>query len=264
MALIVMAAHDTADNGRTKYTDRTIESLLRTVDFDRHRLFISDNGSCEDTQRLYEKLVTYWTLNKYDFGHLTIHRNGENLGTAKAVNIGLKTRKDGEYCIKMDNDVVIHQRGWVDELEEAIEREPAIGILGLKRKDLWQWPGHPDKQYKSHLVMLPHKPGERWIIVEITKDIMGTCTMFNHLLLDKVGGLYQPSLYGYDDVLMCYRSNIAGFLNAFLTHIHIDHIDEGQNEYGKWKERESGKVTQEIIALVDEYIAGIKSIYHEL
>lgn len=264
MALIVMAVHDTVDNGRSKYTDRTIKSLMETVDFKKHRLFISDNGSCEETQNLYQALINWWIYHRYDFDRLVIHKNGENLGTAKAVNIGLKTRYKNEYCIKIDNDVVIHNKGWADEMEEAIDREPLIGILGLKRKDLWQHPAHEDRQYKSYLHMLPHKEGERWIIVEQTKDVMGTCTMFNHLLLDKVGGLYQPSLYGYDDVLMCYRSNIAGFINCFLTHIHIDHIDAGQNEYAKWKERESGKVTQFMINLVDEYIAGTTSIYYEM
>jgi hypothetical protein len=148
-------------------------------------------------------------------------------------------------------------------MEEAIEREPQIGICGLKRKDLWQHPGHPDRMYKSELIMLPHEPGQRWIIAEKTRDIMGTCTMFNSALLDKIGYLFQPSLYGYDDVLASLRSNKAGFINVFLTHINIDHIDPGGTEYIDWKHKESGKVTQEVIKIIDEYIAGTRSIYHE-
>lgn len=249
-----MAVHDTVENGRSKYTDRTLKSLMETVDFKKHRLFISDNGSCEETHDLYQALINWWIYHRYDFDRLIIQKNGENLGTAKAVNLGLKERFKNEYCIKIDNDVVIHNKRWVDEMEEAIDREPLIGILGLKRKDLWQWPGHEESQYRSYLHMLPHKPGERWIIVEQTKDVMGTCTMFNHLLLDKVGGLYQPGLYGYDDVLMCYRSNIAGFINCFLTHIHIDHIDAGGTDYSDWKHRHSGQYTKEIIEIVDGYI----------
>lgn len=259
-----MAVYDTVENKRTEYTEKTIKSLTETVDFNKHKLFISDNGSCQSTQDIYDSLLNYWGLYRFPESHLTIQKNGENLGTANAVNKGLKVRSEGEHCIKIDNDVVIHQKGWVDEMEEAINREPLIGILGLKRKDLWQYPEHPEKQYKSTLAMLPHRAGERWIIVEITKDIMGTCTMFNSSLLDKVGGLYQPSLYGYDDVLMCYRSNIAGFINAFLTHIHIDHIDTGLTDYASWKHEESGRVTQEMIKLVDKYISGEVSIKYEL
>jgi hypothetical protein len=111
--------------------------------------------------------------------------------------------------------------------------------------------------------MLPHKPGEDWIVVEATRDIMGTCTMFNSDLLDKIGYLYQPSLYGYDDVLASHRSNMAGFVNAFLPHIRIDHIDPGGGDYEKWKRDEAGKWVEGISKIIDEYISGERSIYHE-
>lgn len=262
MALIAMAVHDTAENGRTVFTDKTIESLLRTVDFEKHRLFIIDNNSCEETQRLYEKLVTYWTLNKYDFSNLTIIGLKENVGTAKAVNMGWKERKPGEHCIKIDNDVVIHSKGWVEEMEEAIAREPQIGQIGLKRKDCWENPYHENPDLRSKLAMLPHKAGERWIIIESAKHIIGTCVMHNAALLDKVGYLYQPGLYGYDDVLMSWRTHLAGFVCCFLPHIHIDHIDMGGTEYCDWKTRHSGQYTKAVSDLVDEYIAGKTSIYY--
>lgn len=259
MALIAMAVHDTEENGRSEFTRKALCSINESVDWVDNRIIIIDNGSCEETKKIYKSCGDYGFFNHNGVvKYLT-----DNIGTAKAINLALKERKPGEHCIKMDNDVVIHHEDWVDEMEAAIEREPQIGICGLKRKDLWQYPGHPEKQYRSELIMLPHKAGEKWIVVERTKDIMGTCTMFNSALLDKVGGLYQPSLYGYDDVLMSYRSELAGFINVFLPHIEIDHIDPGGTEYCDWKQKESGKVTQDVIRIVDEYIAGTKSIYVE-
>lgn len=258
MALIAMAVHDTEENGRSELTRKTLGSISKTVDLSHDRLFIIDNGSFVETKLLLDAYK-----NTYSGQQISIITLPENIGTAKAINLAWKERKPGEHCIKMDNDVIINQSGWVDEMEEAIEREPQIGICGLKRKDLWQHPGHPDRMYKSELIMLPHEPGQRWIIAEKTRDIMGTCTMFNSALLDKIGYLFQPSLYGYDDVLASLRSNKAGFINVFLTHINIDHIDPGGTEYIDWKHKESGKVTQEVIKIIDEYIAGTRSIYHE-
>ena len=258
MALIAMAVHDTEENGRSELTRKTLGSISKTVDLSHDRLFIIDNGSFVETKLLLDAYK-----NTYFGQQISIITLPENIGTAKAINLAWKERKPGEHCIKMDNDVIINQSGWVDEMEEAIEREPQIGICGLKRKDLWQHPGHPDRMYKSELIMLPHEPGQRWIIAEKTRDIMGTCTMFNSALLDKIGYLFQPSLYGYDDVLASLRSNKAGFINVFLTHINIDHIDPGGTEYIDWKHKESGKVTQEVIKIIDEYIAGTRSIYHE-
>jgi GT2 family glycosyltransferase len=164
----------------------------------------------------------------------------------------------------MDNDVIIHSDTWVDELEQAIERDPTIGILGLKRKDLWETPNRED-DFKSSLRMLPQKEGERWIVVEDVNHVMGTCQMYNYRLIEKMGGLYQMgSLYGFDDSLAAIRCKVAGFKNCFLPHIEIDHIDKNETPY--WKEK--NKIALEYMAkyneVKDAYLSGSMSIYHEI
>jgi GT2 family glycosyltransferase len=257
MALIAMAVHDTEENGRSEYTRLTLESLAKTVDWNKHRLFIIDNNSCGITNKIY-----------FDFGEnnknikFILLGNYENIGTAEAINLAWQHRLPGEHCIKMDNDVVINQVGWVDEMVEAIEREPLIGIVGLKRKDIIQTTWHPDPNYRSELIMLPHEPGQRWINIEKTNDIIGTCIMFNSSLLDKIGYLFQPGLYGYDDVLASHRSHLAGFMNCFLNHIDIDHIDTKAGSYQDWKHKHSGEHTAEMIKIFREYVNGERSIYY--
>ena len=100
MAVISMAVFDTDENGRTDYTARTLKSILDTVNLDRHRVVIVDNASCTDTKRILDLFSGY-----HGFTVITLP---ENVGTAKAVNKAWQLRKDGENCIKMDNDVVIH------------------------------------------------------------------------------------------------------------------------------------------------------------
>lgn len=265
MALIAMAVWDTAENKRTDYTKETLCSLLKTVDFNKHRLIISDNGSCEATIYFYEEFVEMFAaLYKNDIrSKFRIIYNNENFGTAKAINKAWALRQQGEHCIKMDNDVVINYKGWVDEMEAAIARDNKIGQVGLKRKDCWEHPKHESEDFKSELLMLPHVAGEAWIVVEKAKHIIGTCVMHSSDLLDKVGYLYQPSLYGYDDVIMSHRSHIAGFYNCFLPHINIDHIDTGATEYQDWKHKHSAEQTQGVINLVHEMYYGVKPIYYE-
>lgn len=260
-ALISMAVYDTAENKRTKYTERTLQSLLETVDFRKHRLFISDNGSCPETFKVYDDFIGAFHC-KYDLGNLQIIQNGKNLGTAEAVNMGWKHRKPGEHCVKMDNDVVIHYNGWLDELEEAVNRDPLIGQIGLKRKDCWEHPKHENDDFRSQLIQLPHSPGQTWIMVEKVKHVIGTCVLHSSNLLDQVGMLRQLSLYGYDDVIMSHRSHIAGYYNCFLPHINIDHIDTGQTEYQNWKEKHSGEQTQKVIDLVHRMYRKEESIYY--
>lgn len=256
MSLIAMAVHDTVENKRSELTLKCLISVCRTVAFSKHRMFIIDNNSCEETKQILE---SFSHIENIKFIHLK-----ENVGTARAINMAWQQRGISEHCIKMDNDVIIHEQGWIEKMEAAIARQPMIGQVGLKRKDCWEHPMNDNPDYRSNLLMLPHEPGEEWIIVEQAKHIIGTCVMHNSKLIDKVGGLWQPTLYGHDDVLMSWRSHLAGFINVFLPQINIDHIDPGGTEYQAWKEREGGKNGKLVSDIVDEYIAGVKSIVYDL
>lgn len=272
MSLISMAVHDTDENKRTELTRQTIECLTKSVDWNNHRLIIIDNDSCKKTRDLLRNLLHLSETNatgnvgpRIKDGNykskLHIIPTPENIGTSRALNLAWKERKPGEHVIKIDNDVIIHSDTWVEEMEEAITRDPKIGIIGLKRKDIIQTTWHPDPEYRSELIMLPHEPGQRWICIEKTQDIIGTCTMFNSALLDKVGYSYQPGLYGYEDVLISHRSRLAGFYNCFLNHINIDHIDQGGTLYMDWKQKHSSEHTDEMIKIYQQYLCGERSIY---
>jgi GT2 family glycosyltransferase len=262
MALIAMAVYDTVENKRTELTKKTLLSLFTTVDFSKHRLIISDNGSCEATLQLYKDVQKSLSNPSLFTIEDNVIYNGVNLGTAEAINKAWRTRRDGENAIKMDNDVVMYKEGWVDEMERAIARDGSLGQVGLKRKDCWENPEHTDPFYKSELKMLPHKAGEAWIVVEEVNHVMGTCVMHSSALLDKVGYLYQPKLYGFDDSFMSLRSKLGGFKNVFLPHINIDHIDTEPTEYQKWKEAHANSCWVEYHRLHKEYREGKTSIYY--
>lgn len=250
MALIAMAVFDTEENGRSEYTLETLKSLFWTVKG--HRIVVVDNASCEETKRILRDCANF----------IEVITLTENVGTAKAVNKAWQLRKAGENCIKMDNDVVIHQSGWVEQMENAISKDPSIGIVGLKRKDCWEEPSRTDF-YKSSLEMLPHVPGEPWLVVERVNHVMGTCQMFSSELLDKIGYLYQPRLYGFDDALAAIRCQVAGFYSCFLPHIEIDHIDTGATAYQGWKEKHAGEDMAEYNRLKNGYLSGTIPVYSE-
>lgn len=232
MALIAMAVYDLDGSGRTELTKQTLECITDTVDLSKHRLFIINNRSC---------MATRDVLSHYEHtAGISIIHNTTNVGTANAINQAWRQRKDGEFLIKIDNDVVIHYDGWVDELQSAMEvgrrLDEPIGILGLKRKDLIESP-YTNGYYQSKLIQLPHVPGERWYNIEVCNHVMGTCQMYLPELIDAIGGLYQmDGVYGFDDSLAAIRCQLAGFQNAFLNYIDIDHIDKGGNDYQNWKE----------------------------
>ena len=265
MALIIMACYDTEENGRSEYTERTLKSLAQTVNWDRHRLVIVDNGSCSRTKQLLNDCVLDMWLTMPDYTTIKPHiiTNPTNLGTARAINQGIRLRNPGEYVVKADNDVEWHSAGWVDEMEAAIERDTGIGILGLKRKDIDFDANHTDPSYRSELVQLPHAPGETWITVERGPSIMGTCTMFNWRLLDAIGFMRTCGIYGFDDSLFSLRSGLAGFWNAYLPHIVIDHIDTGDNPYTQVKQQQAGAVWDEYHKLHAAYVDGTRPVWED-
>ena len=248
-----MAVHDTIDNKRTWMTEATLRSLAFRVNWDKHRLFVIDNGSCEETIQLYDR---------FEFMPMTIIRNQRNIGTAKAINLGWKHRLPGEHCVKMDNDVTVNQSSWVDQMEEVFEVDPKIGICGLKRKDLAESP-FSEGHFKSSIRMLPHEKGHRWLIVEDVENVMGTCQAYSSLLLDKIGYLVQPGVYGFDDVLSSLRARLAGFDRVFLHGFDIDHIDPGGSPYSQWKIAEAGKNWKNYQSQALLYESGVIPIYHE-
>lgn len=261
MALIAMAVYDTVENQRTELTRATLISIEETVDLVKHRLFIIDNGSCDATKEL---LADFYSQKSKLF-NIELITNEKNVGTANAINQAWAYREPGEHLIKMDNDVTIVQTGWVDLMEEAIDRSPkGIGIIGLKRKDLLEDPNRKD-DYKSVLVMLNHEPGQKWIVVEVVKHVMGTCQMFNSNLIDIIGGLFQMNgLYGFDDSLAALRCNVAGFNSCFLAGIEIDHIDPGATSYQGWKEQYAANMMGMYNEYKDGYFNGTRSIYYPL
>lgn len=253
--ILCMAVFDTDDNKRTSLTRDTMRSLADRVDWGRHHMIISDNGSCDATQKLYEQARSWFPFQ--------LILNGENLGTARAINRGWSYRNPGEIALKMDNDVVVNQSGWANEMEDALWRDPTIGIVGLKRKDLDERPDHEVQHYRSVLRMLTHKPGEKWIVVEEVNHVMGTCQAYSSPLLDKIGFLYQGGwLYGFDDAIASLRAHISGFKTVFLPHIDIDHIDPGGTLYTQQKADDAGAVMQKYGNIVEEYISGKRSVFY--
>lgn len=253
--LIALAVYSTEENKKDECLQQTLESLKNTVDYDRHKIRLSVNAY---TQRTLNIIEHYQNIGVVDM----VITNPVNIGTAEAINKVWRSRQPGQHCLKMDDDVVIESPGWLDLLEECIARDPNIGIIGLKRTDCWENTKHEDPYYRSELIQLPHEPGQRWLTIEKVSHVIGTCQLYNSALLDQMGYLFQPCLYGYDDVLAAWRSYKAGFKNCFYPSVLIHHIDPGNTPYQDWKHKHSGEVTQKVIDIKNEYLSGARSIYY--
>ena len=232
--LIVMPVWDTKKNGRGRFTEKSIDALMRSIT-DNDRVVISDNGSCIETHKMYKKF-------KEKYYNFSVIYNWKNLGIAGGVNQGWHQAVPEEIVCKIDNDCVINTQRWTEKVAFVFERMPKVGILGLKRKDLPEQPDAQNPAYRTKLHVVDHELGEPWLVIEEAKHIMGTCYCFSPQLRQQIGYLQQPgTVYGFDDAMAAYRARHAGFIACFLHGIDIDHIDPGGDPiYDAWKRKEAG------------------------
>lgn len=236
MSLLMQCAYCTPENGKLKYLKQTHESLIATVNMERHRLIVVNNSQ-------FPEAKSYLNEFQKSNRNVSVIHMYQNMGTAEGINAALRERNPGEYCIKLDDDLTWCSSGWVEEMERVMGDHPEIGILGLRRDDVY-----------GELI----EDGELlW-----NSDIMGTCTMYSPRLIDTIGALAQFSPhYGFDDTVYATRSLAAGFKNAYMKNIRIVNLDTGGTEYTEWKKREAGVYLQEASIYMDKIKNGEISYY---
>lgn len=256
MSLISLPVYNTEENKRIDLVGRCLFSLAKTVDWNRHRLFIIDDAStCPRTKRFYESFE--------DWLPFTLIENERNIGTARSVNRGWQQKRDDEYCVKMDSDIIISDNGWADKLEDAMSRDPNLGICCLKRRDLAENPHWPDGHcYKSELISLPHEPGQMWHVVEKVGHCIGSVQMYSPALLSNIGYMAQFGKYGLDDSLAAVRCAVAGFYSAFYCGIDIEHPDPGDTPYQAWKQDYAGERMDKFSRMCLRYTTGGIPVWH--
>lgn len=236
--------------------EMTLASLRDTVNWSRHRLVIVDNCSEPETETdaVYEK-----------FGQqlpFTLIRAPQNLGTARGINLAWLHRQPGEHAVKCDSDIEICDRDWACRLEDCVNRDPKLGVAGLKRTDCIERPERTD-WYKSEMVLLPGSPLDRWLPIERCNHVLSACALHSSNLLDKVGYLFQMTLkWGFDDALMAARCVAVGMYSAFYNPILIRHLDPGDTDYQKQKEKSIAGQFDIYHRFVKEYGNGSRSPYH--
>lgn len=105
--------------GRLAKSSRCIESIKDNTDYP-YKLIVIDNGSNDETPK-------YLMEHKSWFDCLLLL--DKNLGTAKAHNIGWML-SDKEYYLKVDDDIVIHRKEWLEVLVGMANMLPEYHAFG--------------------------------------------------------------------------------------------------------------------------------------
>ncbi len=104
--------------GKLNYTFQCFRALLQEIDFQENEVIIINNGSQDETERVFSHLS----------GLVQLINNQENIGFVHACNQGAAIAK-GKYLVFLNNDTVV-QPGWLKHLVETVESDALVGAVG--------------------------------------------------------------------------------------------------------------------------------------
>lgn len=185
------------------------------------KLYVVDNSDKETDLEFKNKKIEYI-------------QNGENLGIAKALNIGAnKAIKDGyEWLLTMDQDSILKEKD-LDEMKDFITKMKSDDylqkILSVKYDEL-------ALVSPLHMTVMDHNPEE---VTGITSPmyVMTSGNIINLNIYKKIGGFKDWLFIDSVDLEYCLNIRKNNFKILRLNHIKMQHsLGEGIVKYiGKKK-----------------------------
>ncbi|MEO6906851.1 MAG: glycosyltransferase family 2 protein [Abditibacteriaceae bacterium] len=214
-------------HSKARYSEACLVSLLQTTTRPLQVINV-DNGSTDDTA----KVLLEWEKNARAQGIevLTLPQT-ENIGAVRGRNVAMEN-STGDYIVFLDNDTLIFQPEWLDELQLFLETHPKCGIVVPKLLFPWE----PFAIECCGCALSPQgrvaylgRSEERNSITQSQQiqAAISAAWMMPRAVYDKLGGLdeiYSP--VQYEDLDYCYRARAASFevwANPAVELFHFEH-----------------------------------------
>ncbi len=214
-------------HSKARYSQACLVSLLQTTARPLQVINV-DNGSADDTV----KVLLEWqeTARAQGIEVLTLPQT-ENIGAVRGRNVAMEA-STGDYIVFLDNDMLICQPTWLDDLRSFLESHSSCGIVAPKL--LFPW-----KPFLIECCGCAVSPqgrvaylgrGEQRDSVIDSQQIQAAISaawMMTRGVYEKLGGLdeiYSP--VQYEDLDYCYRARAAGFevwTNPAVELFHFEH-----------------------------------------
>lgn len=171
-----------------------------------------------------------------------------NEGFSCTVNIGISAAR-GEHVILVNNDIIFHMSGWLENMLEVLESDPTIGIVGARLL-------YPD-QTIQHAGVFPannrffeHRfrgfPADYppALAVENFHAVTGALMLINRKLIEEIGPFSEEYFIAFEDIDFCYRAKQQGWRIVYCgtaTAIHLEGKTRGtrlSNKNRFWRAKE--------------------------
>ncbi len=193
-----------------------LDSVLST-DYPNFEVIVVDNGSTDGSVEFI----------KNTYPSVKLLRLSRNIYTAGGYMAGVLIAK-GKYVAILNNDVEV-DRNWLKPLVEALEKIPWAAAADAKYKNFFdrrrfddtaaagRWIDYFGNNYTRGANELDFGQYDK-----ITY-IFAAQTIFKRDILMKIGGFDTSYIFGYEDIELCWRLNLAGYKVLYVPQAVIYH-----------------------------------------
>jgi len=196
------------------YTKIALESIRAHTPHP-HEIIIVDNGSGPET--------TDWLRTLDD---VTVIFNPSNRGFAGGNNQGIHAAR-GDYIVVLNNDVVVTE-GWLDDLIDALRRNPLTGVSAPRSNRVAGSQMIADADYPDVATMHRFAAARRarWRKSGFYVDrAIGFCLCIDRRVIDEIGGIDERFGAGnFEDDDFCIRVRAAGYKIYVCDDVFIHHF----------------------------------------
>lgn len=208
-------------------TRRCIESLQIDSLGPSVQVIVVDNCSSDGTQDYLKSLTG-----------ITLLENSENLGYAKAVNIGICAADPDADIVLLNNDVQLIESDWLVRLSAVATSDPKLGLVGVKilRDD-------GSLQHCGAYLPLDTMWGQQIAANEVDigqysgvnecESVVFACVYIKRTTINSVGLLSEDFFAYFEDTDYCLRVSFAGLKVAMCGDIRIKHSENSSTKVNK-------------------------------
>lgn len=226
---IIIVNYNTKD-----LTTKAIESILNRKWKVKYEIIVVDNDSTDGSNKVI----------KEKFTQVKLINNKENLGFAKANNIGIK-QSNGCYILLLNSDTIVKDNT-IDQIVQYMEENREIGAAGCKvvlpdgSLDLACKRSFPTPQNALYNALKLDKffpDNKRFGDYNLTyldeneinevDCLVGAFMMIRREVLEEVGLLDEDYFMYGEDIDLCYRIKQAGWKIVYYPEVEITHYKGG-------------------------------------
>lgn len=224
-----------------------------------HEIIVVDNASADDSVSLLQS----------DFPEIKVIGNKQNLGLARAVNIGIK-QAAGQYVLVLNPDIVVIDDA-IEKLVNYMEQNSDVGVAGgklLSPNGKLQYSSY--RFYKPMTILYRRtrlgntEKGKKEVNQFLMKDydhsqitdvdwLMGACLLIRAKALKQVGGMDERFFLYFEDVDWCRRFWEKGWRVVYMPKANFSHYHQRSSETNGLWSLISNRVVREHIRSAIKY-----------